>query len=295
MRLVHRDISPSNVFIARRGDVKLGDFGIAHAQERESKTQAGTLKGKYGYMSPEQVMGGHSRWPQRSVRGRHRAGRDVHGPPPVLGRQRSRRPADGPRRPARAPGQICPRPARRAGSHRSQGAEPEGGRTLPERGRVPRRAGRSAFPCAHARLAVRRRSNRRRLPRSQSRSYCPRIRSMQALGDAVCGSAGVVLAAGDADHAVAPAAFGTDRRHPVLGSTRSATPSWSPGWAAPFQRPPSFASRQRRRSARPLPTTPTPLPEVEVEAEAKRTKSRSTSSWTSPAPARRAQARHDGA
>ena len=57
MRLVHRDISPSNIFISRRGDVKLGDFGIAHAQERESKTQAGTLKGKYGYMSPEQVVG----------------------------------------------------------------------------------------------------------------------------------------------------------------------------------------------------------------------------------------------
>src|SRR4051812_9664846 len=58
MRLVHRDISPSNIFISKRGDVKLGDFGIAHAQERESKTQAGTLKGKYGYMSPEQVVGG---------------------------------------------------------------------------------------------------------------------------------------------------------------------------------------------------------------------------------------------
>jgi serine/threonine-protein kinase len=57
MHLVHRDISPSNVFISHRGDVKLGDFGIAHAQERESKTQAGTLKGKYGYMSPEQVGG----------------------------------------------------------------------------------------------------------------------------------------------------------------------------------------------------------------------------------------------
>ena len=58
MGLVHRDISPSNVFISRHGDVKLGDFGIAHASERESKTQAGTLKGKYGYMSPEQVIGG---------------------------------------------------------------------------------------------------------------------------------------------------------------------------------------------------------------------------------------------
>jgi len=58
MLLVHRDISPSNVFISRHGDVKLGDFGIAHASDRESKTQAGTLKGKYGYMSPEQVIGG---------------------------------------------------------------------------------------------------------------------------------------------------------------------------------------------------------------------------------------------
>src|SRR5262245_17552096 len=56
--IVHRDISPSNVFISRRGDVKLGDFGIAHATERQSRTQAGTLKGKYGYMSPEQVVGG---------------------------------------------------------------------------------------------------------------------------------------------------------------------------------------------------------------------------------------------
>jgi hypothetical protein len=56
--IVHRDISPSNVLISRRGDVKLADFGIAHAVERQQKTQAGTLKGKYGYMSPEQVVGG---------------------------------------------------------------------------------------------------------------------------------------------------------------------------------------------------------------------------------------------
>jgi serine/threonine protein kinase len=56
--IVHRDISPSNVLISRRGDVKLADFGIAHAVERQQKTQAGTLKGKYGYMSPEQVLGG---------------------------------------------------------------------------------------------------------------------------------------------------------------------------------------------------------------------------------------------
>jgi serine/threonine-protein kinase len=57
MQIVHRDISPSNIFLSKRGDVKLGDFGIAHTQRRESRTQAGTLKGKYGYMSPEQVVG----------------------------------------------------------------------------------------------------------------------------------------------------------------------------------------------------------------------------------------------
>src|SRR5258708_15379253 len=57
MNLVHRDISPSNIFMSKGGDVKLGDFGIARAEEREAKTQAGTLKGKYGYMSPEQVVG----------------------------------------------------------------------------------------------------------------------------------------------------------------------------------------------------------------------------------------------
>lgn len=55
--VVHRDISPSNIFISRRGDVKLGDFGIAQSTARRAVTQAGVLKGKYGYMSPEQVGG----------------------------------------------------------------------------------------------------------------------------------------------------------------------------------------------------------------------------------------------
>jgi tRNA A-37 threonylcarbamoyl transferase component Bud32 len=53
--IVHRDISPGNVLLSWRGDVKLTDFGIARATERRHKTEAGTLKGKYGYMSPEQV------------------------------------------------------------------------------------------------------------------------------------------------------------------------------------------------------------------------------------------------
>ena len=56
--IIHRDISPGNVLLSWRGDVKLTDFGIARAAERRHKTEAGTLKGKYGYMSPEQVSTG---------------------------------------------------------------------------------------------------------------------------------------------------------------------------------------------------------------------------------------------
>jgi serine/threonine protein kinase len=54
LEIVHRDISPSNVFVTYDGVVKLIDFGIAKATTLPSDTQLGTIKGKPGYMSPEQ-------------------------------------------------------------------------------------------------------------------------------------------------------------------------------------------------------------------------------------------------
>jgi serine/threonine protein kinase len=55
--LVHRDVSPQNIIVSFNGDVKLIDFGIAKARGKITRTQAGTIKGKFGYMSPEQVRG----------------------------------------------------------------------------------------------------------------------------------------------------------------------------------------------------------------------------------------------
>jgi serine/threonine protein kinase len=55
--VIHRDMSPQNVMVSYQGDVKIVDFGIAKTEFKLHKTQAGVLKGKFSYMSPEQAMG----------------------------------------------------------------------------------------------------------------------------------------------------------------------------------------------------------------------------------------------
>ena len=57
LNIIHRDISPQNIFISYEGDVKIADFGIAKAASKSTETRAGVLKGKILYMSPEQAWG----------------------------------------------------------------------------------------------------------------------------------------------------------------------------------------------------------------------------------------------
>jgi serine/threonine protein kinase len=58
LNIIHRDISPHNIFVTYGGQVKVVDFGIAKAALSSTETEVGVLKGKVAYMSPEQAMAG---------------------------------------------------------------------------------------------------------------------------------------------------------------------------------------------------------------------------------------------
>ena len=58
LTVIHRDVSPHNIFVTYDGHVKLVDFGIAKAANSSTETEVGVLKGKVAYMAPEQAMGG---------------------------------------------------------------------------------------------------------------------------------------------------------------------------------------------------------------------------------------------
>lgn len=57
LRIVHRDVSPHNVFVTYAGEVKVVDFGIAKASDSSAQTKVGIIKGKLSYMAPEQALG----------------------------------------------------------------------------------------------------------------------------------------------------------------------------------------------------------------------------------------------
>ena len=57
LSLIHRDVSPSNILLSMEGTAKLTDFGIVKVLEAPATTKIGVVKGKYAYMSPEQIRG----------------------------------------------------------------------------------------------------------------------------------------------------------------------------------------------------------------------------------------------
>ena len=56
LAIIHRDITPATVLITRYGEVKIVDFGLAKASSQLAASDAGVIKGKFGYLAPETVM-----------------------------------------------------------------------------------------------------------------------------------------------------------------------------------------------------------------------------------------------
>lgn len=60
LRLVHRDVSPQNILVGVDGIARITDFGVAKADARLTSTREGLIKGKMGYLAPEQITGGET-------------------------------------------------------------------------------------------------------------------------------------------------------------------------------------------------------------------------------------------
>ena len=124
--IVHRAISPENVLVSFDGEVKVIDFGLAKAANSTQHTSAGTLKGKLGYLSPEQVLGQPVDRRTDLLLGGRPALRDAHRAAPLRRRERSGNAADGGRRAGAAAPLAQSRDSR---SPRAGGAQGPGPRT----------------------------------------------------------------------------------------------------------------------------------------------------------------------